>query len=287
MITPWPAGGLTDITGRIVFQSISESLGQQFIVDNRPGATGSIGAEAVARSAPDGYTLMVHAMTHLGNPFIYKKLPYDTLADFVGVGMLVRQTGLLVTHPSLPVRNVRDLIALAQARPDQLLYASTGAGGFGHLAIVQLVSMAGIRLTHVPYKGGGPATIALVSGETQVLVGSPAAVITQLNAQRLRLLAVTSDARLSAFPGTPTVAEAGVAGYEYTGWVGVFAPAATPRTIVDKLNAEIKKAIESPQGRKRLEEFEPWVMSPEQMATRIKTDYEKYGRLVQLVGKLD
>lgn len=287
VITPWPAGGLTDITGRIVFQKVSENLGQQFIVDNRPGATGSIGAEAVARSAPDGYTLMVHAMTHLGNPFIYKKLPYDTLGDFVGVGMLVRQTGLLVVHPSLPVKSMKELVSLAKARPDQILYSSTGAGGFGHLAMVQLAAMTGMRLVHIPYKGGGPATTALIAGETQALVGSPAAVVTQLNAGRLRLLAVTSDTRLTAFPKTPTIAEAGVPGYEYTGWVGVFAPAATPKPIVDRLNAEIRKAIESPDMRKKLEDFEPWMLTLEQMGMRIKTDYEKYGRLVKLIGKLD
>lgn len=288
VVTPWPAGGLTDITGRIVFQKISENLGQQFLIDNRGGATGTIGAELVARSAPDGYTLMVHSMTHIGNPYLYKKLPYDTLGDFVGVGMLVRQTGLLVVHPSLPVNSVKELVALAKARPDQILYASSGGGSFSHLALVLFTSMTGTRMVHVPYKGGGPATTGMISGETQVLAGSPAAVVTQLNARRLRLLAVTSDTRLAAFPETPTVAEAGVPGYEYTGWVGVFAPAGTSKAIIDRLNAEISKAIHSPDMRKKLEEFEPWTMTPQQMAARIKSDYEKYGQLVRLIGdKLD
>ncbi|MGQ0523558.1 MAG: Bug family tripartite tricarboxylate transporter substrate binding protein [Betaproteobacteria bacterium] len=288
VITPWPSGGLTDVAGRIVFQKVSENLGQQFLIDNRPGATGSIGAELVAKSPPDGYTLMVHSMAHLGNPFIYKKLPYDTLGDFVGIGTLVRQTGLLVVHPSLPVKSVKELLALAKARPDQILYASSGSGSFSHFALVLLSSMTSTRMVHVPYKGGGPATTAMVSGETQVLVGSPAAVATQLRSGRLRLIAVTSDTRLKAFPNAPTVAEAGVPGYEYTGWVGVFAPAAVPRTIVDRMNAEIKRAMESPDTSKRLEEFEPWTMTPQQMAERIKVDYEKFGRLVKLIGgKLD
>jgi tripartite-type tricarboxylate transporter receptor subunit TctC len=287
VITPWPSGGLTDVAGRIVFQKVSENLGQQFLIDNRPGATGSIGAELVAKSPPDGYTLMVHSMAHLGNPFIYMKLPYDTLGDFVGIGTLVRQTGLLVVHPSLPVKTVKEFVALAKSRPDQVLYASSGSGSFSHFALVLFASMTGTRMVHVPYKGGGPATTALVSGETQVLVGSPAAVSVQLSAGRVRALGVTSDARLSAFPKVPTVAEAGVPGYEYTGWVGVFAPSATPRAIVDRMNAEIKRAIESADTQKRLEELEPWTMTPQQMAARIKTDYEKYDRLLKLVGKLD
>jgi tripartite-type tricarboxylate transporter receptor subunit TctC len=288
VITPWPTGGLTDVAGRIVFQKVTENLGQPFLIDNRPGATGSIGADQVAKSPPDGYTLMVHSMAHLGNAYIYKKLPYDTLGDFIGVGMLVRQTGLVVVHPSLPVKSLKELVALARARPDQILYATSGSGSFSHFALVLLASKTGTKLVHVPYKGGGPATTALVSGETQLLVGSPAAVATQLAAGRLRALAVTSDTRLTAFSNVPTVAESGVPGYEYTGWVGVFAPKGTPAAIVDRMNGEIKRAIDSPDTQKRLEELEPYTMSPQQMAARIKTDYQKYGELLKLVGgKLD
>jgi len=284
VVIPWPAGGLTDVTGRIIFQKISETLGQQFIIDNRPGATGSIGADLVAKSAPDGYTIMVHSTSHVSNPHVYSKLPYDTLKDFVGVGLLVAQTGLLVVHPSLPVKSVKELIALAKARPDQILYASSGSGSFSHLAVALLTSMTGTRMVHVPYKGGGPATTALISGETQFLVGSPAAVLTQINAKRLRLLAVTSDTRLPQFPDTPTVAQAGVPGYEFRAWVGVLAPAGTPKAIVDRLNAEIKKAQDSPDMKSKLEAFEPWYMTPEQTAARIKSDYDKYGKLIKLTG---
>lgn len=284
VVTPWPTGGLTDVVGRLIFQKISETTGQQFVVDNRPGAAGTIGADFVAKSKPDGYTLMVHSTTHVGNPHIYKQLPYDTLKDFVGISLLSAQTGLLVVHPSLPVKSVKELIAFAKAHPNQILYATSGSGSFSHLAIALLTSMTKTQMTHIPYKGGGPATTAIVSGETQFLVGSPAAVVTQLEAKRLRLLAVSSDTRLAQFPQTPTVAEAGVPGYEFRGWVGVFAPAGTPRAIVDWVNAEIKNAQNSPDMKPRLEAFEPWYMTPEQTAARIKSDYDKYGYLIKLTG---
>lgn len=284
VVTPWPTGGLTDVVGRLIFQKISETTGQQFVVDNRPGAAGTIGADFVAKSRPDGYTLMVHSTTHVGNPHIYKQLPYDTLKDFIGISLLSAQTGLLVVHPSLPVKSVKELITFAKAHPNQILYATSGSGSFSHLAIALLTSMTRTQMTHIPYKGGGPATTAIVSGETQFLVGSPAAVVTQLEAKRLRLLAVSSDTRLAQFPQTPTVAEAGVPGYEFRGWVGVFAPAGTPRAIVDWVNVEIKNAQNSPDMKPRLEPFEPWYTTPEQTAARIKSDYEKYGYLIKLTG---
>ncbi len=284
VITPWPAGGLTDVSGRIVFAKISENMGQQFVMENRGGASGTIGADVVAKSPPDGYTLMVNSMSHYGNPFIYKKLPYDTFKDFVPIGMMVRQTGLLVAHPSLPAKSIKELVALAKARPDQILYSSTGSGGFAQLAVVLLGSMTGTKMVEVPYKGGGPAMTGLVSGETQLLVSTPAAASAQLNAKRVRLLAVTSDSRLAAFPDTPTIAEAGVKGYEYTGWVGVFGPAGISRAVVDRMNGEIKKAIDSPDTQKRLEEFEPWTMTQQQMVERVKLDYEKYANLMKLIG---
>lgn len=286
VIIPWPTGGLTDVAGRLVFAKMSETLGQQFIIDNRPGATGSIGAEVVAKSAPDGYTLMVHSASHISNAYTYPKLGYDTLRDFTVVSLLVAQTGLMVTHPSLPVKSVKELVALARARPEQVLYASSGGGSFSHLAVALLNSMTKTKMLHVPYKGGGPATTAVVSGEAQLLVGTPAAVLTQLQANRLRVLAVTSDTRLKQFPDVPTVAEAGVPGYEYRGWVALFAPAATPKPVVERLNAEIKKVLERPDN--KLDAFEPWYTTSEQAQARVRTDYEKHGKLVQLIGnKLD
>ncbi len=282
VIIPWPSGGLTDVAGRIVFQKMSEALGQQFIIDNRPGATGSIGADAVAKAPADGYTLMVHSASHVGNPHIYKKLPYDTLRDFTPVGLLVAQTGLLVVHPSLPAKSVKELVALARARPDQLLYATSGSGSFSHMAITLLTSMTGTKMVHVPYKGGGPATTAVIAGESQLLAGTPAAVLTQLNANRLRLLAVTSETRLKQFPNIPTIAEAGVPGYEFRGWVAVLGPAGVPKPVVDRLSAEIKKILESPDN--KLDTLEPWYMTPGQTAARIRADYDKYGKIIKLTG---
>ena len=282
VITAWPAGGLTDVAGRIVFQKISENVGQQFVVDNRAGANGIIGADLVAKSPPDGYTLMVHSTSHISNAWMYKKLPYDTLKDFTPIGLIVAQTGLIVVHPSMPVRSVKELVALAKARPDQILYGSAGNGSFSHLAMALLDSMAGTKMVHVPYKGGGPASTGFLSGETQVLVSSPAAAVSQLKANRMRLIAVTSDQRLSQFPNTPTVAEAGVPGYEFRAWVGVFGPAGVPKAIVDRVNSEIKKVLESRDN--KLDEFEPWYMTPEQTAARMVADYNKYGKLIKLTG---
>ena len=282
VVIPWPAGGLTDVAGRIVFQKIGEHVGQQFVVDNRGGANGIIGAELVARAAPDGYTLMVHSTSHVSNAHTYKKLPYDTLNDFTPIGLIVAQTGMLVVHPSLPVKSVKELVALAKARPDEILYASSGSGSFSHLAVALLNSMTNTKMVHVPYKGGGPATTAFISGETQFMAGSPAALTTQLKAGRARLLAVTSEARLPQYPDTPTVAEAGVPGYEFRAWVGVFGPANLPRPVVDRVNAEIKRALEAPDI--KLDAFEPWYMTPEQTAARVKADYDKYGRLIKIAG---
>jgi tripartite-type tricarboxylate transporter receptor subunit TctC len=282
VITPWPPGGLTDVAGRLVFAKISESLGQQFVIENRAGATGSIGADVVAKAPPDGYTLMVHSASHISNAYTYPKLPYDTFRDFTPVGLLVAQTGLLVVHPSLPVKTVKDLISLARARPDQLLYASSGGGSFSHMAFALLNSMTNTKMVHVPYKGGGQATTAVVSGESQMLAGTPAAVLTQLQQKRLRLLAVTSDTRLKQFPDTPTIAESGVPGYEFRGWVAVFAPAGTPKPIVDRLNAEIKKVLERPDN--KLDALEPWYMTPEQTQARMRADYEKYGKIFKIIG---
>jgi tripartite-type tricarboxylate transporter receptor subunit TctC len=284
VICPWPAGGLIDVVGRIVFQKISENTGQQFIVDNRPGAIGVIGAEMVARAPADGYTLMVHSASHISSPHIVKKLPYDPLKDFVPIGLLAAQTGLITAHPSLPVKSIKDLVALAKARPGQLLYASSGSGTFSHLAMALIDNMAGTRMVNVNYKGGGPATTAVVSGETQLIAGTPAALVTHLNSNRLRLMAVTSDVRLPQFPQTPTVAESGIPGYEFRGWVIVMGPANLPRPIVDRISAEIFKAIDSADTKKRMEALEPWTMTPEQTAARVRADYEKYGKLIKLVG---
>lgn len=285
VVIPWPPGGSNDIVGRIVLQKMSESMGQQFVVDNRPGAAGSIGADVVAKAPPDGYTLMVHSTTHVGNAHIYgKKLTYDTMKDFTGVGLLSAQPGVLTVHPSLPVKTTQEFLALARSRPGQIFYSSSGNGSAPHLQMALLVSMAKLNLVHVPYKGGAPQVTALVSGETQVSFATVGTVINFIRQDKLRPLAVGTSQRIKALPDVPTISESGVPGYEMTPWVGMFAPAGTPKAIIDRLNAAIKKAMDSPDTMKKMESFEPWTMTPEQTEARIRSDYEKYGKLIKLTG---
>ncbi len=286
VLIPWPPGGSNDIVGRIVFQRVGETLGQQFVIENRAGAASNIGTEIVARSAPDGYTVLVNSATHVANAHLYSKLPYDPFKDFIGVTALARQVGILVLHPSVPAKTVKQFIALARSRPDQLIYASTGSGGFVHLTMALLNQMTATRMLHVPYKGGGPAVIALASGETHAMIIGVAAVIPQIKAGRLRPLAVTSAERIAQFPEIPTVAEAGVPDYELTAWIGSFVPAGTPKAIVDRLNAEVKKALEHREVAKTLsvQTLDPMYMTPEQFAQRMKSDDAKYERVVRVSG---
>ncbi len=287
VVIPWPPGGSNDIVGRLVLQKMSESLKQQFIIDNRPGAAGSIGSEVVAKAAPDGYTLMVHSTTHLGNAHLYgSKLAYDTLKDFTGVGLLSAQPGVLTVHPSLPVKTTADFLALARSRPGQILYSSSGNGSAPHLQMALLTSMAKLNLVHVPYKGGAPQVTALVSGETQVSFATIGTVINQIRQGRLRPLGVGSATRAKALPGVPTIDESGVKGYEMNPWVGLFAPAGTPKSVIDRLNAEANKALRSADVVQKLENqvLDPWTSTPEEFNERLKADYEKYGRLIKLTG---
>jgi tripartite-type tricarboxylate transporter receptor subunit TctC len=286
VLIPWPPGGSNDIVGRIVFQKVSEQTGQQFVIDNRGGAAGTIGADIVAKSPPDGYTIMVHSATHVANAHLYKNLPYNTLKDFIGITPLAVQVGMLAVHPSLPVKSVKEFIALAKARPGEIIYGSSGNGSFVHLAMALLNSMTGTKMVHVPYKGGGPAAIALASGETQAMIATIGAILPQLHAHQVRPLAVTSAQRAKLFPDVPTLAEAGVPGYEFTAWIGVFAPAGTPQPVVDRLGAEIKKALDNPDVARILssQTLDPWFMTPAEFAARLKSDDEKYERLMKLTG---
>ncbi len=285
VVIPWPPGGSNDVVGRIVTQKLAEALGQQFVIDNRPGAAGSIGSDVVAKAPPDGYTLMVHSTTHVGNAHIYKKLPYDTLKDFTGVAMLVTQPGTLTVHPSLPVKSVREFIALARKRPGEILYSSSGNGSAPHLSMALFISMTGIELVHVPYKGGAPQVTALVAGEAQASLATISTVIAHIRAGRLRPLGVNSTEPVSALPGIPPIART-VPGYEMSPWIGVFAPAGTPRAIVDRLHAEIGKILRMPDVTRNLsnQALEPSVGSVEQFNATIKADYEKYGKLIRLAG---
>ena len=286
VVIPWPPGGSNDVVGRIVMQKVAESLGQQFVVDNRPGASGAIGSEPVAKAPPDGYTIMVHSTTHLGNAHLYKKLPYDTLKDFAPVGTLAAQPGALAIHPSLPVKSVKEFIALAKARPGQINYSSSGNGSAPHLSMALLTSMTGINLVHVPYKGGAPQVTALVGGESQASLATVSTVIVHVKSGRLRALGVSSAKRSNVLLDVPTIAEAGVPGYEMSPWIGVYAPANTPKAIIDKLNAEANKALKHPDVANSLtnQVLDPQPSTPEEFAQRIKVDYEKYGKLIKAVG---
>ncbi len=287
VVIPWPAGGSNDVVGRIVMQKLSESLGQQFVVDNRGGAAGSIGADVVAKAPPDGYTIMVHSTTHVGNAHLYgKKLAYDTLRDFTGVGMLSAQPGVLTVHPSLPVKTPKEFIALAKSRPGQINYSSSGNGSAPHLQMALLISMTGINITHVPYKGGAPQVTALLAGETQASFATVGTVINHIRSGKLRPLGLGSTKPSKALPNVPTLTDAGVPGYDMSPWIGVFVPAGTPKPIIDKLNAEINKALVLPDVVKSLENqaLDAAPSTVDQFNTALKVDYEKYGKLIKLTG---
>ncbi len=286
VVIPWPPGGSNDAVGRIVMQKVAESLGQQFVVDNRPGASGAIGSEPVAKAPPDGYTIMVHSTTHLGNQHLYKKLPYDVIRDFAPVGTLAAQPGALAVHPSLPVKSVKEFIALAKSRPGQINYSSSGNGSAPHLSMALLTSMSGIDLVHVPYKGGAPQVTALVGGESQASLATVSTVLVHVKSGRLRALGVSSAKRSAMLPDVPTIAEAGVPGYEMSPWIGVYAPANTPKAIIDKLNAEANKALKHPDVATSLtnQVLDPQPSTPEEFAQRIKIDFEKYGKLIRATG---
>jgi tripartite-type tricarboxylate transporter receptor subunit TctC len=281
----FPPGGSNDVTARIVFSKMSAITGQQFVLENRGGAAGTIGSELVAKSPPDGYTVMVQSTTHVANAHLYKKLPYDVLKDFIGVTTLARQVGVLLVHPSLPTKTGRELIALAERRPGELVYASSGNGSYAHMAIALFMSIAGVKMVHVPYKGAGPANIALVAGETQVMLSTLGSVVSYINQGRVRALGVTSPDRSKQFPDIPAIAEF-VKGYDFVGWVGCFVPADTPRSIVNALNAALKKALEDPEIAAKLasQTLDPLYATPEQFSERLQSDYRKYGDVVKISG---
>ena len=286
VLIPWPPGGSNDVIGRIVMQKLSETLGQQFVVENRGGASGAIGADLVAKAPADGYTIMVHSTSHVGNASMYKKLPYDTLKDFVGVSLLANQPGLLTVHPALPVKSVREFIALARAHPGQINYSSSGNGSTPHLSMALFAAMAGLKMVHVPYKGGAPQVTALMSGETQSSLATISTVLTHVQSGRLRGLGIASLKRSTALPDMPPIASVGLPGYEMDPWVGVFVPAGTPRAIVEKLNAEINRAMKQPDVLKNFasQASDPWYSTVDEFDARLKADYEKYAKLIKLTG---
>jgi len=289
ILVPWPPGGANDVVGRIVAQRLTEQLGQQCIVENRGGASGVVGADLVAKGPADGYTIMVHSATHVANPHLYKKLPYDTLKDFIGVTPLAVQVGMLVVHPSLPAKTVKEFISLGKARPGQITYGSSGNGSFVHLAMALLNATTHTTMIHVPFKGGGPATVALASGEIQAMTATIGSLIPHIESGRVRPVGVTSAKRVSQYPNVPAISES-VAGYEFVAWIGAFVAAGTPRPIVDRLNSEFRKSLANPDTAKILgaQTLDPMPMSPEDFSKLLKADYDKYEKVIKLSGaKLD
>ena len=286
-IAPFPPGGSTDFLARIVALKMSESMVQQVIVENRGGAGGTIGVEAAAHAPPDGYTIV---MGHIGtfgvNPTLYPKLPYDAVKSFAPITLLAMVPNAMVVHPSLPARTVKEFVALARARPKQLLYGSGGNGSAAHLAAAYFELLAKIELTHVPYKGTGPALIDLVAGQTSMMITGMPAVMPHVRSERLRLMAVGTAKRLPLFPALTTLAEAGVPGYDATQWYGVLAPAGTPRDIVMKLNAEMKKALALPDVREKLaaDGTVPVGNTPEEFAAHIKAEIARWAPVVRASG---
>ena len=286
LVVPFPPGGTNDIVARIIARELSQSMGQQFVVDNRGGASGIIGADSVAKAPPDGYTLMVHSTSHLTNAFSYNKLPYDTFRDFEPITLLASQPSLLVVHPSLPAKNVKEFIALAKSRPGQITYASNGEGGNLHVMMALFASMANIQLIHVPYKGGGPMATSLISGETQSAIATVGSVLPHLKSNRLRPLGVTGAKRSAILPNVPTIAEAGLPGYDMSPWIGAFAPAKTPKSIVDRLYADMNSATKKPEVARTFTEqgLEAWSAPRDEFIQRMKSDYEKYQKVFKIIG---
>jgi tripartite-type tricarboxylate transporter receptor subunit TctC len=287
VIVPFPAGGGVDYIGRIVSKGLSERLGQQVVVDNRPGANAIVGLEALKIAPPDGYTLAAASAGPLAvNPFVYARLPHDTVKDFTYIANMVAFPLLLVSHPSLPVKNVKELIALAKARPNEISYSSPGSGNTGHLAAALFDSMAKTRTIHVPYKGTAPAVIAALSGETQLTWSSIPAILPHVRSGRVRALGIGTTQRIPSLKDVPTVAEAGLPGYECTAWGGMIGPANMPRDIVLRLSREIIATLSQKDVMERMlsEGTVSTPSGPDEFLAYQKSELKKWGAVVKLAG---
>lgn len=287
MIVPYPAGGGNDIIGRAVAEKLTEKLGQQIVVDNRGGAATAIGAEIAARTAPDGYTILLATVTTLAvNPNLKAKLPYDPVRDFDPISMLASQPYLLVVHPSLKVQSVKDLIALAKAKPGALNFASPGIGSNGHLAGELMNSLANINMVHVGYKGTGPALNDLLGGHVSLMFATMPSVEAHVKAGRLRGLAVSTAKRSPAMPEMPTIAEAGVPGYTMRSWNGLMVPRGTPPAVINRLSKEVNVVLTSPELEKRLTGlgFDPDPGTPQEFAAFIQRELALYGKIIKAAG---
>jgi tripartite-type tricarboxylate transporter receptor subunit TctC len=287
MIVPFPAGGATDIVARLMAQKLGDAFGQQVIVDNRGGAAGTIGSDLAAKAPPDGYTILIGtSSTHAIAQSLYAKLPYDSIKDFAPVAGIATATIVLSIHPSVPAKNVRELIALAKARPEALSFASSGSGGVSHLVGEMFKAQAGVQMLHVPYKGDAPALADLVGGQVSLEFGTALSFLPYIQSGRLKALAVTSLKRSQVMPEVPTVAESGLQGFEALQWFGVFAPAGTRADVIARLHGEIVKILHTADMRERLTRLASEVMasSPEEFAVFQKAEIAKWAKVVKASG---
>jgi tripartite-type tricarboxylate transporter receptor subunit TctC len=286
IVVPSTPGGANDFLARLVGPKLTEAWGQQVVVDNRPGAGGIIGSEIVARAAPDGYTLLIVATGYTVNPFLYAKLPYDTVRDFAPVTLLAATTHVLVVHSSVAVNSVQELLSLARAKPGQLTYATSGVGTGGYLSVELFKKMAGIDMIGVPYKGAGAATAAVVGGQVQMLFTQVAPALPHIKSGRLRAIATTSLQRSPELPGVPTLSESGLTGFQVDAWAGMLALARTPKTVVARLQGEIARILHSSEISARLASFgfEPVGNTPSEFAAMIHSEMQKWSKLIRDAG---
>jgi len=290
LVSPFPPGGSVDVVGRLLAAKLSETMGQQMVVDNRSGASGVIGTEIVMNSPPDGYTLLINTIPFVSNQFLMPRAPYDPLRDFVSISLVASSPSFVTVHPSLPVRSIQELIALAKSKPGQLFYSAAGVGTNPHIAGELFNLLADVNIVAVQFKGGGPADMAVIAGEVGVTFGNISQEIGYVNAGRMRALAVTSAKRNPAMPELPTVAEAApegpLRGYEFDTWFVIAAPKGTPRAIVDTLNSSIRKALTAPDQVKFYEERGLTVIAstPEEAAAHLESEQKKWGRVIKERG---
>mgnify|MGYP001058906199 FL=1 len=290
LVVPYPPGGPTDIVARVVAQKLQEQMGQPFVIDNRPGAGANTGAEAVARSTPDGYTLLVATTAHAINPSLFSKLSYQLLKDLAPVSQLTSGPLVIVANPALPAQNIQELIALAKGKSGGLNFGSSGNGQSTHLSAELFSAMAGIKMSHVPYKGSAPALTDVMAGQTDLMFDTMLSAMPHVKAGKLKALAITSSQRSPVAPHLPTVAESGLPGYEAIAWNGLLAPAGTPKEVVARLNAELKKVLENPDVRQRFEAqgFAASWNSPATFGSFLQAEVDKWAKVVQVSGaKID
>ena len=286
MIVPFPAGGGVDSAGRILATRLTESYGKSFVIENRGGANGNIGTEVVARSPKDGYTLLFTGAGFVTNPSLYARVPYDSVKDFEPISLMALGPNVLVVHPSLPVKSVKELIALAKAKPGQIGFAGSGSGSTPHLAGELFNTLAGVTMVHIPYRGSGPAMIGLLGGETPVMFLPAINAGPHVKSGRLRAIAVTSTTRLPVMPAVPTVAESGLRGYESSQWYGLLAPAGTPEDLLNSLNAHVVKILQTADMKQRLTEdgIVPVGNTRQQFAAHIKAELVKWAQVIKRSG---